>query len=76
MRKYLPEVEEGGRFPERDFIFGILSTIYPEYVEEIVTQALDLRNTKENKEPEELIELDDEFFNLIQKSPFISSKIS
>ena len=38
--KYLPSAEQlGGKFPELNFFFGILSTVRTQYMKEIIEEA-------------------------------------
>jgi hypothetical protein len=41
---YLPEIEmNSGKYPDRDFFFGVLGTVKAEYLREIIDHANALR---------------------------------
>ena len=74
---YLPDLEMNSqRLPERDFFFGILGTLKPDYLKKIIDEAFNNRFQagKTNKE-KDYIMIDDSWLQELTKHPFISSKI-
>ena len=44
VKDYLPELEQNSnRFPERDFFFGILNSLRPQYLKKIIDDANKVR---------------------------------
>jgi hypothetical protein len=64
------------RLPERDFFFGILGTVKPEYLKDIVAAAHKNRFAAEKEESKKsAIMITDQWFHALQASPYHSSKV-
>lgn len=76
VRSYLPELEEGPtRYPERDFFFGILGTVKPDYLNKIIRDSNNERFGKEGaKNEKSLIAVGDQWLEELTKYPYFSSK--
>ena len=75
--KYLPSSEQlGGKLPERDFFFGILSTLKNGYMKEIIEEANKKRfKLDKDDESKEGIAITENWFKELTKHPYYSSKI-
>ena len=71
--KYLPEYS-GKQYPEHEFFFNILSTIYPKEVENMIEAAYKLRKQHYKKNHDEMIEITDEFKEQIKSVIVYRSK--
>ena len=77
LKKYLPTKEQlGNRLPERDFFFGILSTLRNQYMRDVISEAHKKRYTlSEDDDKKEGILISDAWLAELQKHPYHSSKI-
>ena len=75
---YLPELTmNSNRLPERDFFFGILGTIKPDYLKQIINDAHKNRYEAGNKDQEKnYIMIKDKWLEELTKHPFLSSKMA
>ncbi len=73
-RTYMPEREEGGKFPERDFFYGVLRTLFPEYLAGIIKKVQHLRNASDSQPKKEMIEPNPESLSLLKSTVFKLSK--
>ena len=77
MKEYLPDIKEN-EFPERRFIFIILSTIYSDEIKAMIKDARDHRAIAKTQTNQEKIELTKEIMeeNLeIQNQPSTTIKV-
>ena len=76
VRDYLPELEQNSnRFPERDFFFGILGTLRPQYLKKIIDDANKVRYEADvNDLQKDFIMLDTPWYEELMKYPYLSSK--
>jgi hypothetical protein len=74
---YIPDLEmNSNRLPERDFFFGVLSTIKPDYLKQIIDDAHKNRYESGTQDQEKnYIMVKDEWFDELTKHPFLSSKM-
>ncbi len=77
LKKYLPTKEQlGNRLPERDFFFGIVSTLRNQYMKDVIADAHKRRYTIADDDPKkEGILISDAWLAELQKHPYHSSKI-
>ena len=61
---YFPDYTES-QLPDREFMFAIISTVYPKSLRELVEKAREKRSLKEDADKDELIEIDPEVLNRI-----------
>ena len=55
IKHYLPDLEQNSdRFLERNFFFGILGTLRPEYLKKITEDANKIRNEVDSKAPKKI----------------------
>ncbi len=75
IKDYLPELEmNSNRFPEREFFFGILNSLRPEYVKKIIEDANKVRYEVDVKDPQkDFIMLDEDWYQELIKYPYFSS---
>jgi hypothetical protein len=64
VKDYLPELEQNSnRIPEREFFFGILNSLRPEYIRKIIEDANKVRYEADpNDLKKDFIMLDDEWY--------------
>ena len=64
IKNYLPELEQNSnRFPERDFFFGILNSLRPEYVKKVIEDANKVRYEADANNPQkDFIMLDEDWY--------------
>jgi hypothetical protein len=76
LKDYLPELEENSnRLPERNFFFGILGTLRPEYLKKIIEDANKVRYEADpNDLTKDFIMLDTPWYEELMKYPYFSSK--
>ena len=76
LRDYIPDLEQNsGRFPERDFFFGILGTLRPHYLMKIIEDANKVRYEANVNDPKkDFIMLDTPWYEELMKHPYFSSK--
>jgi hypothetical protein len=76
VRDYLPELEQNSsRFPEREFFFGILGTLRPQYLKKIIEDANKVRYEADVNDPQkDFIMLDTPWYEELMKYPYLSSK--
>ena len=73
--KYFPDKLPKGRVPDRNYFFNLLNTCQPEYVENIITNANEQRNSTANEEKaKEAIEVTEDWWNALNSMPFMSCK--
>ena len=77
VKDYLPELEQNSnRFPEREFFFGVLSTLKPLYLTKIVEDANKVRYEADANDPQkDFIMLDTPWYEELMKYPYFSSKL-
>ena len=75
LRDYLPDLEQNSnRIPERDFFFGILGSLRPEYLKKIIDDANKVRYEANVNDPEkDFIMLDVDWYQELMKYPYFSS---
>ena len=64
LKKYLPEYSEK-EYPEKDFFYNILGTLFPKELEEIIKSSRKQRALNENSNKDELIKMTPEIYNEI-----------
>jgi hypothetical protein len=76
IKDYLPDLEQNSnRIPEREFFFGILGTLRPEYLKKITEDANKVRYEADPKDPKkDFIMLDTPWYEELMKYPYFSSK--
>jgi hypothetical protein len=77
IRQYLPEQEQGSlKLPERDFFFGILGTLKPEYMQKIIQEAEQARfKDQDQQRGSDKIMISERWLDDLTKLPFLSSKV-
>ena len=75
IKDYLPDLEQNSnRIPERDFFFGILGSLRPEYLKKIIDDANKVRYEANVNDPEkDFIMLDVDWYQELMKYPYFSS---
>ena len=75
VKDYLPELEQNSnRIPERDFFFGILNSLRPEYLKKIIEDANKVRYQADPNAPQkDFILIDDDWYKELIKFPYFSS---
>ena len=72
---YFPTKMAKNRLPDRGYMFNILNTIQPNYLQALITHANDQRNSVSNEAiAREAIEVTDDWWNALNSVPFISRK--
>ena len=63
------------RVPDREYMFNILNTFQPAYLQALIKHANDQRNSVSNEAiAREAIEVTDDWWNALNSVPFISRK--
>ena len=70
---YFPNFKPS-QFPEKEFMYGILSTLKPDEVRQLVAQSLKDRAPKSQDEKDDFVEVTKELYNSIQDLYFMKSK--
>ena len=70
---YFPNFKPS-QFPEKEFMYGILSTLKPDEVKQLVAQSLKDRAPKSQDEKDDFVEVTKELYNSIQDLYFMKSK--
>ena len=72
---YFPTKMAKGRVPDREYMFNILNTIQPAYLQALIKHANDQRNSVSNDAiAREAIEVSDDWWNALNSVPFVSCK--
>ena len=72
---YFPTKMAKNRLPDREYMFNILNTIEPEYLQTLIKHANEQRNSVSNVAiANEAIEVSDDWWNALNAVPFISRK--
>lgn len=76
LSKYLPSKEQlSGKLPEREFFFGVMSTLKNNYMKEILKDANDMRyKPSEAPEKKEGILITEDWLKELTAHPYHSSK--
>lgn len=73
---YLPDRLPKGRLPDRDYMFNIINTDYPEYMQALIRQANDNRHNASNKSDDlGVVKVSEEWWSKLMEIPFASSKL-
>ena len=64
LKDYLPNLEQNSnRFPEREFFFGVLGTLRPEYLNKIIEDASKNRFAANEQDPKrDFIKIDEQWY--------------
>ena len=75
LKDYLPELEQNSnRLPEREFFFGIVGTLNPEYLKKIIEDANKNRFAVNEHDPKkDFIVIDKNWYDELIKHPYFSS---
>jgi len=78
LEPYLPNLEQNSnRLPEREFFFGIMGTVKPDYLKKIIDDANKVRyEANDTKVQSDYIVIDDDWLQELTKHPYYSSKHS
>ena len=72
---YFPTKMAKNRVPGREYMFNILNTIHPNYLQALIKHANDQRNSVSNDAiAREAIEVSDDWWDALNSVPFISRK--
>ena len=72
---YFPTKMAKNRLPYREYMFNILNTIQPAYLQTLIKHANDQRNSVSNEAiAKEAIEVSDDWWNALNAVPFILRK--
>ena len=72
---YLPSSLPKGRLPDRDYLFNIVNSIYPEYMQALIRQASDNRFDVRNKHDDlGVVKVSEEWWKKLMEVPFASCK--
>ena len=72
---YFPRKMAKNRVPDREYMFNILNTIQPNYLQALINHANEQRNSVSNEAiAREAIEVTDDWWNALNSVPFISRK--
>jgi len=72
---YFPTKMAKNRVPDREYMFNILNTFQPAYLQALIKHANDQRNSVSNDAiAREAIEVSDDWWNALNSVPFISRK--
>ena len=72
---YFPTKMAKNRLPDRGYMFNILNTFQPNYLQALIKHANDQRNSVSNEAiAREAIEVSDDWWDALNSVPFISRK--
>ena len=72
---YLPDRLPKGRLPDRDYLFNIVNTVHPDYMQALVRQASDNRfDAQRNEDDLGVVKVSQEWWDKLMEVPFASSK--
>ena len=72
---YFPTKMAKNRVPDREYMFNILNTFQPNYLQALIKHANDQRNSVSNDAiAREAIEVSDDWWDALNSVPFISRK--
>ena len=72
---YFPTKMAKNRLPDREYMFNILNTFQPNYLQALIKHANDQRNSVSNDAiAREAIEVSDDWWDALNSVPFISRK--
>ena len=74
VKDYLPKLEQNSnRIPERDFFFGILNSLRPQYLRKIIADANKVRYEADVNDPQkDFIMLDNPWYEELMKYLYFS----
>ena len=72
--KHLPHYPELEGNINRDFFYGVLGSLRPEYLSNLIKHANRARNKEDDKKPEETILIRQDIFEKLESEPFFSRK--
>ncbi|KEJ82995.1 hypothetical protein OXYTRIMIC_134 [Oxytricha trifallax] len=71
--KYMNFYEDYQEVPDRKYFYGVLGTLWPGYVQELIKHANKVRNIKDkDEEANEMIYITDDIFKKLESEPFFS----
>ena len=70
---FFPNYTES-QLPDRDFMFSIVSTLYPNSLKELIDKAREKRSLGKNVDQDELIEIDPDILEAIMSTLSMKSK--
>ena len=72
---YFPTKMAKNRMPDREYMFNILNTIQPAYLQALINHANEQRNSVSNEAiPNDAFVVSDDWWNALNSVPFISRK--
>lgn len=74
LMRYMPDLEEN-ELPEKEFFFGILTTLYEDEVQKLIENARNHRATKEEDKENNLVEIKSSILQEIDALMDFKSKI-
>ena len=73
--QYFPNVFPKDKGPARDYFFDILNTLYPDYLEQILSHACKQRHTVQDDEQRlDAMKISDDWLEELHSMPFTSCK--
>ena len=73
--RYFPSQMPKGRVPDREYFFNVLNTFQGEYLQQLVKNAGEERNSgKGMARANEVIEVSDDWWKALNEIPFVSRK--
>ena len=72
---YLPDRLPKGRLPDRDYLFNIVNTLYPDYTQALIRQANDNRHRASSRSDDMgIVKVSEEWWQRLIEVPYVSSK--
>ena len=72
MLSYIPDME-AGELPEKDFLYGILATLYEEETNKLICKSRDSRAITKESMQDEMIAIDSEILRELEKISSLKS---
>ena len=72
---YLPSSLPKGRLPDRDYLFNVVNTVYPDYMQALIRQASDNRfDARKSHDDQGVVKVSEEWWQKLMEVPFASCK--
>ena len=72
-QKYFPDAFPGDKGPSREYFFGILNTLYPEYLKKVMAHSNDMRWTAQAPDTQKTtIKITEAWRKELESMPYLS----
>ena len=72
---YLPDRLPKGRLPDKEYLFNVIHTFYPEYTQALIRHANDNRHSAQLRSDDAgVVKVSEEWWAKLNSMPYVSSK--